>query len=557
MGETMGVFRGAKGVAVLSLGLSVVVSSGGSASASGLSVSNWNKPFFAGRSFNALTMQAANILKSHELFQGFGKDSVEYAPKQALGDSVSTTVKFRQAYKGVEVLGSDALFHYSPTGELRGVTGEALTAAVNATPAFNEKTAVQIAGSRFSEKLILTEPVALKIWPNFQGSPRLVYRVRTKTTARQPGLEIYVDAHSGEVLHELNRVYAFMEERTHDHANGLPQPTVAPLAAVLDASTPFAGVGKPSPIKNSVYSANTKQGIEKRDENGFPTDIGLELYKKVMEDGLRSQESDVPSHNAYFNAREVYRYYKKVHGRLAFDGKDSRTVSVVHMGPAINAFWTTEYKFMAYGDGDGEYFADFTTGLDVTAHEMTHAVTDSSAELVYQAESGALNESYSDFFGKMVDYTENNWDIGRDVLLPKARQRAIRNMENPEEFRQPGDMESRYKASTTGPCNNRNDYCGVHKNSGIPNRAGALIVKGFRALHPENPLLGKEKAEKLYYNVLTQRLRATSDFKEARLRTEQACTEMFGAESKECQVVTIAYDIVKIPKTETTAPKFF
>ncbi len=204
-----------------------------------------------------------------------------------------------------------------------------------------------------------------------------------------------------------------------------------------------------------------------------------------------------------------------------------------------NAFWTDEFGVISYGDGDGRNFLDLTIGRDVAGHELTHAVTSREADLIYQAESGALNESYSDFFGKMVDFRPNDWFIGASVMGPEMRAKgriAIRNMIKPEQFGQPGSNDSPLKIPSNQPCNRANDRCGVHKNNGIPNHAAALIINA----------LGKENAEQLYYNVLTQRLNSTANFRDARIATEAACATMFGEGSSNCAAVRKAFDTVKM-----------
>ena len=71
---------------------------------------------------------------------------------------------------------------------------------------------------------------------------------------------------------------------------------------------------------------------------------------------------------------------------------------------------------MVYGDGDGTTFVPLSGGLDVIGHELTHAVTERSSNLIYQYESGALNEAISDIFGTLVEYYDNrnpDWEIER------------------------------------------------------------------------------------------------------------------------------------------------
>jgi Zn-dependent metalloprotease len=102
---------------------------------------------------------------------------------------------------------------------------------------------------------------------------------------------------------------------------------------------------------------------------------------------------------------------------------------------------------MVFGDG-------FASADDVTAHELTHAVTQYSANLFYYMQSGALNESFSDIFGESVDLTNGQgtdtavvrWLIGED--LPGIG--AIRNMMNPLQFGDPGKVSDTQFRCTSG-----------------------------------------------------------------------------------------------------------
>src|SRR3974377_893434 len=93
---------------------------------------------------------------------------------------------------------------------------------------------------------------------------------------------------------------------------------------------------------------------------------------------------------------------------------------------------------MVYGDGDGKIFQNFTNALDVIAHEFTHGVTQFTAQLPYQDEPGALNESFSDVFGLMVKQWDGgqtvdkaDWLMGDGILAKTFKGRALRDMANP------------------------------------------------------------------------------------------------------------------------------
>ena len=137
-------------------------------------------------------------------------------------------------------------------------------------------------------------------------------------------------------------------------------------------------------------------------------------------------------------------------------------------------------------------------------HELTHAVTERTAGLVYEGQSGALNESLSDVFGSCLkqrllgqDAVEGDWLIGEGLFLPGVQGRALRDMAHPGtayddpvlgKDPQPDHMDD-YVDTT-------DDNGGVHLNSGIPNRAfqlAAVAVGGSAA----------EGAGRIWYAALT------------------------------------------------------
>ena len=111
-------------------------------------------------------------------------------------------------------------------------------------------------------------------------------------------------------------------------------------------------------------------------------------------------------------------------GRTSYDGAGATVSITVHYGRDYdNAFW--DGTQLVFGDGDGEIFERFTKPVDVLAHEFAHAVTESTAGLVYRDQSGALNESVSDVFAACLkqrllgqDAAAGDWLIGEELFLP-------------------------------------------------------------------------------------------------------------------------------------------
>ncbi len=179
--------------------------------------------------------------------------------------------------------------------------------------------------------------------------------------------------------------------------------------------------------------------------------------------------------------------FARVFARDSIDDAGMPLEATVHYGDRYdNAFWDGER--MVFGDGDGEVFRGFTQSISVIGHELAHGVTERTARLRYQGQSGALNEHVSDVFGALVeqysmgqDAESATWLIGEGVFTDAVEGRAIRSMIEPGtaydddilgKDPQP-DHFDRY-------IDTDEDNGGVHLNSGIPNRAFALAARRAR-----------------------------------------------------------------------------
>ncbi|HEY7113794.1 MAG TPA: M4 family metallopeptidase [Thermoanaerobaculia bacterium] len=254
--------------------------------------------------------------------------------------------------------------------------------------------------------------------------------------------------------------------------------------------------------------------------------------------------SDVAVNEAYEGAGTTYDLYSQVYGRNSIDGRGMEIDSSVHYGEKYdNAFW--DGAQMVYGDGDGNLFERFTIAVDVIGHELTHGVTDAEAALEYHDQSGALNESFSDVFGSLVKQRERgqsaaeaDWIVGEGLFTSRVRGVGLRSLKAPGTAYadpvlgndpQPAHMDQ-YDSSPE-------DDGGVHVNSGIPNHAfylAATAIGGF----------AWEKAGRIWYVALTERLRPTSDFAAAAAATQTVAGELFGAGGAEQKAVRGAWEQV-------------
>lgn len=257
--------------------------------------------------------------------------------------------------------------------------------------------------------------------------------------------------------------------------------------------------------------------------------------------------ADATASDAYKFAGVTYNFFKAKFGRDSFNGSGAALHSSVHFGyKYVNAYW--DGSQMVYGDGDGVYASAFARDQDVVVHELTHAVTQYEANLVYQGQSGALNEAYSDIMAAAADaYAAGGvraatWNLAEAIWTPGKAGDAMRYMNNPTKDGQSTDY---YPERYTG----KEDNGGVHLNSGIANLAFYLTVAGGK--HPRGktstvvPALGIDKGAAIYYRALTEYLSSNATFQDARNATAQAATELYGADA--AAAVHAAWTAVGVP----------
>lgn len=218
--------------------------------------------------------------------------------------------------------------------------------------------------------------------------------------------------------------------------------------------------------------------------------------------------------DAHFYANVTDDYYMNVHSFNWTEFYPQGMVSSAHVQRNYaNAYWNGEQ--MAYGDGDGVEFRELSGDLDVVGHELSHGVTDATSDLIYQNESGALNEAFSDIMGTAIEfhYGTGNWTIGEDIDILSN---GFRNMANPGEDGDPSHYADRYTGSS--------DNGGVHINSGIANHWFYLLVNGGQNADPARATgtnvqgIGLSAAEQVAFLGFTA-LTANATFCEARSST--------------------------------------
>ena len=232
-------------------------------------------------------------------------------------------------------------------------------------------------------------------------------------------------------------------------------------------------MASPTALATALAAAPTKPAITVFNCNQGQTMPGVQIPNPAT-------SADVTAKHVFAETTSLVKFYAEVFGRNSVDGAGMTLISSIHYGEKYNnAFWNGSQ--MAYGDGDGSIFLDFSKGNDVIGHELTHGVTQYSLQLNYTNEAGGLNESLSDCFGSMFrqweakqNVAQADWLIGKDIMGPAAVQKGytcLRDMANPAAKHCLAPQPTQYSQYKPG--------MDPHMSSGIPNLAFFKIAKAI------------------------------------------------------------------------------
>jgi Zn-dependent metalloprotease len=454
----------------------------------------------------------------------------EFSQKSVTNDNLGFRhIKVQQLVNNIPVFGNETIVHYDAAGEIYAVNGNYDPNARNFKKAkdfISSNQAVKIAKSQVSfDASSLNADLADNLVPklylyNVNNEYIPVYVVRVNYLYPAPGDWYYfINAYNGNVVNKYNTLNNIAATGTGTGVLGdtktlnLDKVTVTTKRTT---TTQYQLVDNTRAASIITYNCNNGTRI--------PGSIAYSTTNVV---------TDKAAVDAHYYAGVVYDYYKSVFNRNGLNNANMAMKSSVHYSRSYNnAFWNGSQ--MVYGDGDGVTFAPLSGALDVVAHEMSHGVDSNTANLIYQNQSGALNESFSDVFGCFVEnrYQPNafDWLVGEDIYTPKKAGDALRSLANPALYNQPDNMSKYY--------NTTQDNGGVHTNCGIPNKAAYLIAT--------NGSVGIAKAEQIYYRALTVYLTSSSNFSAARTALAQAAADLYGAGGAEVNAVNSAFSAVGV-----------
>ncbi|PEA55502.1 bacillolysin [Bacillus pseudomycoides] len=480
--------------------------------------------------------------KDYKLGEKSAEESfkVEQVVKDPVGEA--TVVRLQQMYEGVPIWASTQLAHIGKDGALKVVSG-------TVAPDLDKKEKLKNKNKIEGKQAIAAAQKDLGLNPKYDVEPSAdlyVYQNGEETTYAyvvklnfldpEPGNYYYfIEADNGKVLNKYNTIH---------NANVDNKAPVKPVTGTNKVGTGKGVLGDTKSINttlsgSSYYLQDNTRGAtiytyDGKNRTTLPGTLWLDA------DNIFNASRDAAAVDAHYYAGVTYDYYKNTFNRNSFDNAGAALKSTVHYGSNYNnAFWNGSQ--MVYGDGDGYTFSPLSGGLDVIGHELTHAVTERSSNLIYQNESGALNEAVSDIFGTLVEYYDNrnpDWEIGEDIYTPGTAGDALRSMSDPTKYGDPDHYSKRYTGTS--------DNGGVHTNSSIINKAAYLLANGGTHYGVTVNGIGKDKVGAIYYRANTLYFTQSTTFSQARAGLVQAAADLYGANSAEVTAVKQSYDAVGV-----------
>ncbi|MFN8430274.1 MAG: M4 family metallopeptidase [Spirosomataceae bacterium] len=512
-----------------------------------------NKSFSRGmkKARKSFAESGNEFFKTHKNDLKIENPALEFLKIEETTDEIGRNhLKYQQRFKGVSIYGGESVIHSNEQGYAEFLTGKVYpTPKINTIAQIDTKAAIAACYQDLGKTTIIqnkglvggllkteTEQSELVIIPE-GGKEFLAYHITVRPNMLERWV-YFIDANTGKVLDKYNHTCSL---------DGVVNASAKDLNGVTQAfkAVQVGGVNYMIDPTKSMYN-NTLSNLP-NDPVGTIWTINAQ-NSKVDADELNlahvtsnsATSWNATAVSAHINASKCYDYFLEKHNRKSLNGKGGNIISVINIadedGKGMdNAYWNGQ--FMGYGNGR-DAFKPLAGALDVAGHEMTHGVVENTAKLEYRNQSGALNESFADIFGALID--TKNWTMGEDVVIKSQfPSGALRSLENPNQGGkndpgyQPKTM-SQYEYLRDTPSE---DNGGVHVNSGIPNHAFYKFATASG--------MSREKAEKVYFRALTNYLTRTSKFTDLRIAVLQATDDIF-KKGVEYSAAAAAFDAVGI-----------
>lgn len=489
-------------------------------------------------------------------------------------------VRMDRTYQGLPVIGGDLVVH-SKAGVLKRTSiTQAAPLNLSVAPTIGSQAAITAAGTQFGTKFDVLPTSRLVVYAR-TAKPKLAYDV-LYVGAKQDGtptrMHYYVDAANGAILGKVDAIETGTLPGTGAQTGTQPAPPVT-TPAIGPGLSLFAG----NITLNTQWNA-TRRIYELKDttRGGIAiTDMG-NGYRGT---GTLMVDADNKWGNGQLNDRasagvdaaygfaKTWDFYKTAFGREGVRDDGVGAFGAIHYRiNYVNAFWSNDCSCMSFGDGNGSTVRPLVS-IDIIGHEVSHGVTAATAALVYNSESGGLNEATSDILGTMVEHFANNpkqppnYVIGDQIFTTPAPDKFIRTMFKPHLDGISPDCYPSATNASNGITLGNFKAMDVHYSSGVANHffyllaEGAVVPNGYGAGTPTNlgasdlvcngnvglAGIGRDAAAQIWYRALTLYMVSNTDYAGARIATMNAAGDLYGVGSPNQLAVAAAWDAVMMP----------
>jgi zinc metalloprotease ZmpA len=463
----------------------------------------------------------------------------------------ATHVRMERSFHGVPVLGGDLVVHRGPQATWRGVSQTlAAPLALSTDP--------RLTADRASARALAPAPATRSIsglrpgaTPRLvvdavSGTPRLAWEVLSGGV-QQDGtpsrLATYVDARTGAVLRREEQI------QTVDGSGQSLYSGTVPLRLTQSGST----YQLKDPTRGNTYTTDMQNKSDSFSCQAFGTNCSagtLFTSPDTLFGTGTTGSRESAAVDAQYGTNSTWDYFKNVHARNGIFGNGTGSFNRVHYGRNyVNAFW--DGTKMTYGDGDGVEFGPLTS-LDVAGHEMSHGVTENSANLTYSGESGGLNEATSDIFGTLVEFYAANGNDPGDYLI--GEEFDIKSHAGFRRMDKPSSDGASYDCWST-----QVGQADVHYSSGVGNHFFYLLAEGSGAktiggiAHSSATCngstvygIGRDAAAAIWYRALTVYMTSSTTYQGARTATLNAARDLYGAGSTQQNAVAASWSGVNV-----------
>ncbi|MDF1602734.1 M4 family metallopeptidase [Nocardioides sp. YIM 152315] len=478
-------------------------------------------------------------------------ETTAYDVVDVVEDADGTThTRMVRTYEGLPVIGGDRVVHRGPAGVRRGVS-QTLEAplALATKPVVGASAAARTALAKAPAIRDITganEKTSRLVVDATSGTGRLAWEVVTGGTQADgtpSRLATYVDARSGKVL--------WREQQIQD-VDGTGQSLYSGTVP-LQLTRSGAAYQLKDPTRGNTYTTdlNNQEDPLLCQLFGFrcPTGTLFTSPDASFGNGAAGNRESAAV-DAQYGTNMTWDFYQTTFGRNGIFGDGTGSYNRVHYGTDyVNAFW--DGTKMTYGDGDGTDYGPLVS-LDVAGHEMSHGVTEHTANLTYSGESGGLNEATSDIFGSMVEFFAANANDPGDYLI--GEEFDLKNHLGLRRMDDPSSDGSSLNCWTSGAGD-----VDVHYSSGIGNHFFYLLSEGSGAktlngVSYDSPTcdgstvsgIGRDAAGEIWYRALTVYMTSSTDYHGARTATLDAARDLFGAGSVQHNAVATAWSAVGV-----------